>query len=135
MDEVRRVLASGDVTVDEGNQDKRTPLHLAASNGHLSMVKHLVIVHGANVNVVDRHNGTPISDAVRGKHEEVARFLYEKGAHLTLKDPAGTISFLENIDGTNRSHREKSSQPHMLYRNSLVRLSCILVCSPGASSI
>jgi ankyrin repeat protein len=29
-----------------GDYDDRTALHLAASNGHLKMVKHLVMTHG-----------------------------------------------------------------------------------------
>lgn len=89
FDEVRRLLTAGDVQVDQGTSDQRTPLHLAASNGHLNMVKHLVIVHGASVNVVDRHNGTPMSDAVRDRHKEVTVFLRQQGAQLKLEDPAG----------------------------------------------
>ena len=36
-----RMLAQGDINVDMADYDERTPLHLAASNGHLKMVKHL----------------------------------------------------------------------------------------------
>ncbi|GMH33513.1 hypothetical protein BSKO_01347 [Bryopsis sp. KO-2023] len=91
IEEVRRLFAGADVGVDEGDYDKRTPLHLAASNNHLSMVKHLVIVHGADINVVDRYGGTPISDAVVGRHAEVASFLRQQGATLQLNDPASEI--------------------------------------------
>lgn len=97
MEEVRRIFMGGDISVDESDYDDRTPLHLAASNGHISMVKHLVIVHGADINVIDRYNGTPISDAVRGRHSECAAFLRQQGAALQLEDPAGTfLKFIRN---------------------------------------
>lgn len=83
-----------DISVDDSDYDQRTPLHLAASNGHLNMVKHLVIVHGADINVVDRYNGTPISDAVKGRFTDCAAFLRQQGAVLQHEDPAGEMSDL-----------------------------------------
>ena len=35
---MQRILASGDVEVDEGDYDKRTALHLAASEGHIELM-------------------------------------------------------------------------------------------------
>ena len=49
------VLSSNDVEVDDGDYHQRTALHLAASNGHIAMVRHLVLIHGANMNVLDRY--------------------------------------------------------------------------------
>lgn len=53
-EQVNIVLSSNDVEVDDGDYHQRTALHLAASNGHIAMVRHLVLLHGANMNVLDR---------------------------------------------------------------------------------
>ena len=74
------MLGSGDVEVDDGDYHQRTALHLASSNGHIAMVRHLVLQHGAYLNVVDRYGGTPMMDAVRQRHAEVVAFLKRTGA-------------------------------------------------------
>lgn len=67
-----------ELTVED--YDHRTPLHLAASNGHLQAVIYLVERVGVkNVNPVDRRFNTPFDDALREKHEEVAAFLHNVG--------------------------------------------------------
>ena len=57
--QVNFMLSGNDVEVDDGDYHQRTALHLAASNGHIAMVRHLVLIHGANMNVLDR-SGTGI---------------------------------------------------------------------------
>ena len=88
ISEVARMLAQGDINVDMGDYDERTPLHLAASNGHLKMVKYLIQIHGADFNVKDRYGGTPMVDAIRHKHDNCAAFLRSQGASLALDDAA-----------------------------------------------
>ena len=62
--------------LSKGDYDLRTPLHLAASNGHLNVVKYLVEnIPGIEVNPVDRWNGTPYDDALREKQDEVTAYL------------------------------------------------------------
>ena len=46
--------------------DGRTPLHIAASEGH-SLVVEAMLSEGAPVHVRDRHGNTPLIDAVRNK--------------------------------------------------------------------
>ena len=48
------MLSGNDVEVDDGDYHQRTALHLAASSGHIAMGRHLVLIHGANMNVLDR---------------------------------------------------------------------------------
>ena len=52
--QVNFMLSGNDVEVDDGDYHQRTALHLAASSGHIAMVRHLVLIHGANMNVLDR---------------------------------------------------------------------------------
>jgi len=64
----------------KGDYDNRTPLHLAASNGHLNVVKYLIEECDIlNVNPIDRWNGTPYSDAIREEHGGVAEYLKSVG--------------------------------------------------------
>merc|ERR1712110_567443 len=61
IDEIKRLYAHG-VNLDQGDYDKRTALHLAATEGHLEVVKYL-IHKGAKTNVKDRFGSTPLADA------------------------------------------------------------------------
>eukprot|EP00762_Andalucia_godoyi_P007110 ANDGO_01857.mRNA.1 Putative glutaminase 3 len=63
VSEVRRLLARK-VDINMGDYDGRTALHLAASSGHLEIVR--ILMHaGADPNSRDRWGSTPIDDASR----------------------------------------------------------------------
>jgi glutaminase len=59
-----RQLAVRGLDLSCSDYDYRSPLHLAASEGHESMVKLLVALE-ADVNAKDLHGNTPMMDAVR----------------------------------------------------------------------
>ncbi|KAG6682615.1 hypothetical protein I3842_13G152100 [Carya illinoinensis] len=49
------------------NEEKNTPLHWACLNGHLEVVKKLILA-GANVSVLNSYEKTPMDEAAsRGK--------------------------------------------------------------------
>ena len=59
--------------------DRRTALHVAASEGHIEICKFL-IERGARVNRSDRWGGSPLDDASRHRHKELVTFLRSLGA-------------------------------------------------------
>jgi glutaminase len=75
---ITRLVARG-VSFEVGDYDFRTPLHLAAAEGHRDVVRYL-LVHGATPSPADRWGNAPLDDAVREGHEEVASLLIEAGA-------------------------------------------------------
>ena len=74
-------------SINEGNFDRRTALHLAASNGRLDVVTCLVDELGASTDLVDRWGGTPLDDAVRHSHTDVKEFLEGRGAARGVSQP------------------------------------------------
>lgn len=59
--------------------DKRTPLHLAATEGHVSICV-LLIENGADVNARDRWGQTPLCNANERKSAEIKELLVGNGA-------------------------------------------------------
>lgn len=54
------------------------PLHIAASEGHLALCE-LLLTSGAHANRSDRWGGSPLDDAIRHKHYDVASHLESRG--------------------------------------------------------
>jgi glutaminase len=80
---VKQIIATSvPVIVSMSDYDGRTPLHLAASEGHMEVVK-LLLEKGAPVNAKDRWGGTPLEDAERGRHEEIKQILISNGGSRT----------------------------------------------------
>lgn len=52
------------------------PIHIAAADNHLAMVKWLVN-HGASVNSIDSYGATPLMHAAMGGCQETALYLVE----------------------------------------------------------
>jgi hypothetical protein len=70
--------------------DRRTALHVAASEGHLELVNHL-LDKGANPNRSDRWGGSPLDDAQRHRFPDVAIALRERGAALGVRDHGAAL--------------------------------------------
>lgn len=71
--EIGRLIAN-EVNVNSLDYDKRTALHIAAAQGHLSTVKYLLAL-GANKTTQDRWGHTPYDDAMQAGHEAVGKIL------------------------------------------------------------
>lgn len=57
-----------------------TPLHLAARNGDMPIIK-LLLAHGADINAAASDGGTPTDSATTRGHPDVAAFLKTAGGH------------------------------------------------------
>ena len=72
-----RLVAQG-VPLDSADYDWRTPLHLAAAEGHHEVVRYL-ISHGVAPNPRDRWGNTPLSEAERHNRQAVMELLENAG--------------------------------------------------------
>ncbi|MGI9419158.1 MAG: glutaminase A [Geminicoccaceae bacterium] len=74
---IYRLVAQG-VPLDIADYDQRTPLHLAAAEGHLDVVRYF-IAQKANLNPQDRWGNTPLEEATRHGQGDVADLLKQHG--------------------------------------------------------
>ncbi|XP_046670133.1 histone-lysine N-methyltransferase EHMT2 isoform X2 [Homalodisca vitripennis] len=63
-------------------------LHAACHNGHLAVV-HLLLQAGANTDVLDRDQNTPLMLACANGHNEIVKYLVKAGASVTFKGGDG----------------------------------------------
>lgn len=75
--EMRRLVALG-VDPESHDYDRRTALHIAASEGKLKALRYLLAL-GVNINPVDRWGKTPLDDAETQAHQGAVSMLSEHG--------------------------------------------------------
>ena len=78
---VRQLVQLGDVNIIASCNSK-TPLMLAAENGHLDIVKLLLEVKEVHVNHQDEYGRTALSYACRMKHVAIAKCILESSPHV-----------------------------------------------------
>jgi glutaminase len=98
---VRRMLEER-ADLERGDYDLRTPMHLAAAEGHLGVIS-LLLDAGVSPNSRDRWGGTPLDDAESSGHDEIAAVLRASGATTgpgihRSEDPAPTDAAAEYGD-------------------------------------
>ncbi|XP_021672506.2 integrin-linked protein kinase 1 [Hevea brasiliensis] len=80
--------------------DKRTALHLAASEGHAPIVE-LLLHYKANVNLKDRWQRTPLTDARLYGHRDICRILEVHGGKDFINDQPMTVRHEQDSDELN----------------------------------
>mmetsp|Transcript_14500 Transcript_14500/g.40339 ORF Transcript_14500/g.40339 Transcript_14500/m.40339 type:complete len:650 (-) Transcript_14500:319-2268(-) len=76
---INAILKTRPRLVNFRDYDRRTAIHVAASEGHLDIVRYLV-QRGARINRSDRWGGSPLDDASRHRHRPVIQYLRSLGA-------------------------------------------------------
>ena len=75
-----------------------TPLHRASAGGHTEIVK-ILIAYGAEVNVKDGWQQTPLTEAIVSRcHKDVIEVLLENGADVNAKVGRGDTPLIRAID-------------------------------------
>ncbi|KAL5715313.1 RAC-beta serine/threonine-protein kinase [Ranunculus cassubicifolius] len=64
---------------DVGDSKGRTPLHIAASEGHEECVL-VLLKHACNINIQDKDGRSPLWEAISTKHHSIFRILYHCAA-------------------------------------------------------
>lgn len=77
--ELEKIVAAEPGLVNFRDYDRRTALHIAASEGHLGICQFLVD-RGARINRSDRWGHSPLDDAYRHRHSTVMDYLRSCGA-------------------------------------------------------
>ncbi len=65
-----------------------TPLHYAASRGHMEVAEYLIL-KGATIDSLSQSNTTPLMMAVISGNEPLIKLLLDKGANLKLRNDQG----------------------------------------------
>lgn len=92
-----KMLVTNGCDVNMVDYDGRSPLALAAAEGHILVVEYLIFA-GANLNAVDRWGRTPLFDALKAKHFTSASLIKAAGGRLAdgkELDPADTARLVE----------------------------------------
>ncbi|KAJ4707080.1 putative Serine-threonine protein kinase [Melia azedarach] len=80
--------------------DQRTALHLAASEGHAPIVE-LLLHYNANVNLKDRWQRTPLTDARLYGHRDICRILEVNGGKDFIHDQPLTVRHEQDSNEVN----------------------------------
>lgn len=115
---VEEMLNRNPKRVNFRDYDRRTALHVAASEGHLLICKLLIEKFGIRINRSDRWGGSPLDDAHRHRHTAVISYLRDKGAltgsankstNLITAAAQGDLDEVQLLlhEGKNRSTKQK----------------------------
>lgn len=80
MDRLKALVTNG-CDVNSTSYDGRSPLAVAAAEGHILVVEYLIFA-GANLNSVDRWGRTPLHDAIASRHYTSASLIKAAGGRL-----------------------------------------------------
>ena len=96
---IRRLVARG-IPLEVADYDLRTPLHLAAAEGHLEIVKYLLAL-GVAPNPKDRWGYTPLDDSLRHGQDKAVAILRLEGGRCSIEEQEEQIGLdvLLDVEG------------------------------------
>ncbi|PSR87843.1 Serine/threonine-protein kinase [Actinidia chinensis var. chinensis] len=100
---------------DVQDYDKRTALHLAASEGHASIVE-LLLQYKAQVNLKDRWLRTPLTDARLYGHRDICRILEVNGGKDSTNDQPMTVRHEEDSNEVDIDISELNLQDSLIIK-------------------
>ncbi|XP_048351097.1 ankyrin repeat domain-containing protein 49 [Sphaerodactylus townsendi] len=103
LNTVQRLLSQNLAPVNVRDEDRYTPLHRAAYNGHLEVVREL-IAHGADIHALTVDSWTPLHSACKWNNTKIASFLLQHGADINAQTN-GLLTPLHLASG-NRESKE-----------------------------
>lgn len=89
---VQRMLEHG-ACVEAVNKEGVSALMIAAGEGHLDVVK-VLVMHKARVNATNDAGDTSLHFAVRHNHPEIAAYLLENGAAVDARNKKGVTPLM-----------------------------------------
>jgi ankyrin repeat protein len=118
---VQQLIAADASCVHTRGEKERTPLIVAAREGHREIAD-LLLAHGADIEAKDaEHGSTPLIWAVFFGHQPVAEFLLAKGANVNTRNSYGSTALKIALDGANGAWKQESSTDAPTY-NALAAL-------------
>ena len=82
------------------DKNLKTPLHTAAEDGKLNIVKYLVEIAQTQTDPIDKLGNLPIDLAEENKHKEVVEYLLKKYPLLIFKSPTQRKKIQEQLEKT-----------------------------------
>lgn len=80
LDQLKKIKENTNVDLNDGDYDRRTPLHVSCGAGKFDVVRYLVEDSGVNLNPVDRWGATPLNDCFGWP--ELREYMLSRGAKL-----------------------------------------------------
>lgn len=96
-----RILMSHGADVNIRDNERVTPLHMAAAHGYYEAVQHLI--EKADIDAQDADGSTPLFYAAYAGHRSVAELLIKAHASVTIKNDAGDTPLIAAADKGNLS--------------------------------
>lgn len=98
---IERLLKQG-VDVDEKNKSGNTALMIAAANGNTEMLRMLIYMAKANVNIQDCYGNTPLMWAVVKGYAEIVNILINANADVNIQNHEGRTALIYAVGEENK---------------------------------